>query len=162
MRRIEPLGDRVGRIVLVSFYPYSPQPVALTAGARLESYQILALLGSGGMGEVTRTTNDTLGNAFPVWTPVAFCFARSPAFTRSIRNRNKMIVVDISTNPNLTLSQPRMLFEQRYAFGSAQTVPNYDVSPDGQRFVMVKDDSSSGRLNIVLNWQSGLTARERR
>ena len=38
------------------------------------------------------------------------------------------------------------------AFGSAQTVPNYDVSPDGQRFLMVKDESSSGRLNIVLNW----------
>jgi len=45
-----------------------------------------------------------------------------------------------------------VLFEQRYAFGSAQTVANYDVSPDGQRFVMVKDDSASGRINLVLNW----------
>jgi serine/threonine-protein kinase len=65
---------------------------------------------------------------------------------------NKMMVVDVATSPNLTLSQPRVLFEQRYAFGPAQTIPNYDVSSDGQRFVMVKDDSSSGRLNIVLNW----------
>jgi serine/threonine-protein kinase len=65
---------------------------------------------------------------------------------------NKMMVVDVSTSPDLTLSQPRVLFEQRYAFGSAQTIPNYDVSPDGQRFVMVKDDSASGRVNIVLNW----------
>ena len=65
---------------------------------------------------------------------------------------NKMMVVDVSTSPDLTLSQPRVLFEQRYAFGSAQTIPNYDVSPDGQRFIMVKDDSASGRLNIVLNW----------
>jgi Tol biopolymer transport system component len=64
---------------------------------------------------------------------------------------NKMMVVDLSTSPDLTLSQPRVLFEQRYDFGS-QTIPNYDVSPDGQRFVMVKDDSASGRLNIVLNW----------
>jgi hypothetical protein len=63
-----------------------------------------------------------------------------------------MMAVDVSTSPDLTLSQPRVLFEQRYAFGSAQTIPNYDVSPDGQRFVMVKDDSASGRLNIVLNW----------
>ena len=68
------------------------------------------------------------------------------------RNGNKMMVVDVSASPDLTLSQPRMLFEQRYAFGSPQTIPNYDVSLDGQRFVMVKDDSSSGRLNIVLNW----------
>jgi eukaryotic-like serine/threonine-protein kinase len=64
---------------------------------------------------------------------------------------NKMIVVDVATSPDLTISQPRVLFEQRYAFVS-QTIPNYDVSPDGQRFVMVKDDSASGRLNIVLNW----------
>ena len=70
-----------------------------------------------------------------------------------------MMVVDVSTSPDLTLSQPRVLFEQRYAFGSAQTISNYDVSPDGQRFVMVKDDSASGRLNIVLNWLEELKAR---
>jgi len=29
---------------------------------------------------------------------------------------------------------------------------NDDVSPDSRRFVMVKDDSSSGSLNVVLNW----------
>lgn len=52
-----------------------------------------------------------------------------------------------------------MLFEQRYAFGSAQTIPNYDVSPDGERFLMVKDESSSGRLNIVLNWLEELRQR---
>ena len=52
----------------------------------------------------------------------------------------------------MTLSTPRVLFEQRYAFGTAQTLANYDVSPDGQRFVMVKDDSVSGRINLVLNW----------
>ena len=68
------------------------------------------------------------------------------------RTGNKMMVVDVSTSPDLKLSTPRVLFEQRYAFGSAQTVANYDVSPDGQRFLMVKDESSSGRLNIVLNW----------
>jgi hypothetical protein len=71
---------------------------------------------------------------------------------------NKMMVVDVSTSPDLTLSQPRVLFEQQYAFGG-QTIPNYDVSPDGQRFVMVKDDSASGRLNIVLNWMEELKAR---
>lgn len=68
------------------------------------------------------------------------------------RNGNKMMVVDVSTTPDLALSQPHVLFEHRYAFGSAQTIPNYDVSLDGRRFLMVKDESSSGRLNIVLNW----------
>jgi len=68
------------------------------------------------------------------------------------RNGNKMMVVDVSATPDLGLSRARILFEQRYAFGSAQTVANYDVSPDGERFVMVKDDSASGRINVVLNW----------
>ena len=68
------------------------------------------------------------------------------------RSGNKMMVVDVATSPTLTLSQPRVLFEQRYAFGSAQTVANYDVSPDGQRFVMIRDDSSAGHFNLVLNW----------
>jgi hypothetical protein len=65
-----------------------------------------------------------------------------------------MFVVEVTTKPELMLSAPRLLFEQRYAFGTAQTIANYDVSPDGQRFVMVKDDSNSGRLNVVLNWRS--------
>ena len=43
---------------------------------------------------------------------------------------NKMMVVDVSTSPDLTLSQPRVLFEQRYAFGNG-TIANYDVSPTG-------------------------------
>jgi len=68
------------------------------------------------------------------------------------RSGNKMMVVDVSTNQAQPFAQPRMLFEQRYAFGSAQTVANYDVSPDGQRFLMVSDDSSGGTLNLVLNW----------
>jgi serine/threonine protein kinase len=72
------------------------------------------------------------------------------------RNGNRMMVVDVSATPDLRLSRPRVLFEQRYAFGSAQTVPNYDVSPDGERFVMVKDDSASGRINVVLNWDQEL------
>ena len=73
------------------------------------------------------------------------------------RNENKMMVVDVSTSSELALSQPRLLFEQRYAFGSTITIANYDVSPDGQRFVMVKDESGSGRLNVVLNWVDELT-----
>jgi eukaryotic-like serine/threonine-protein kinase len=68
---------------------------------------------------------------------------------------NKMMVVDVSAGVDLTLSQPRQLFEQRYVFQNV-SVANYDVSPDAQRFVMVKDDAGSGRLNVVLNWTEEL------
>ena len=72
------------------------------------------------------------------------------------RNGNKMMAVDVSTTPELALSQSRLLFEQRYAFDTT-TIANYDVSLDGQRFVMVKDELGSGRLNLVLNWFDELT-----
>jgi hypothetical protein len=61
----------------------------------------------------------------------------------------------VSTGPIPVLSQPHQLFEQRYAFFTI-TIPNYDVSPDGQRFVMVKDEPGSDRLNVVLNWTEEL------
>jgi serine/threonine-protein kinase len=85
----------------------------------------------------------TDGGTHPRWSPNG-----KELFYRS---GNRMMAVDVSTTPRLTLSRPRVLFEQRYVFGG-QTVANFDVSPDGQRFVMVKDDSASGRINLVLNW----------
>ena len=68
------------------------------------------------------------------------------------RSGNRMMVVEVSTTPNVVLSAPRVLFEQRYAYGAGITIANYDVTRDGQRFVMVKDESTAGRLNVVLNW----------
>jgi hypothetical protein len=53
-------------------------------------------------------------------------------------------------------SDGRVPFEQRYAFGAGITIANFDVSLDGQEFIMVKDESSAGRLNVVLNWFSEL------
>jgi serine/threonine-protein kinase len=90
----------------------------------------------------------TEGGTHPRWNPNG-----KELFYRS---GNKMMVVDITMDADLKPSRPRVLFEQRYSFGSAQTIPNYDVSPDGQRFVMVKDDSASGRLNVVMNWTEEL------
>jgi len=65
---------------------------------------------------------------------------------------DKMIAVEVTTSPALKLSAPKVLFESRYAFGAGVTIPNFDVSRDGQRFIMVKAESGAGRLNVVLNW----------
>ena len=73
------------------------------------------------------------------------------------RNGDKMMSVDLTNTPEVKLSAPRVLFEQRYAFGAGITMANYDVTRDGQRFIMVKDESGAARLNIVLNWLSELT-----
>jgi hypothetical protein len=65
---------------------------------------------------------------------------------------DKMMAVEVATTPALKLSAPKLLFEARYAYGSGITISNFDVSHDGQRFIMVKPESGAGRLNVVLNW----------
>jgi serine/threonine-protein kinase len=78
------------------------------------------------------------------------------------RDNNKMMVVDVSfktIDSSLTLSQPRLLFEQLYSFGAGVTLASYDISPDGQGFVMIKEAPSANRLNVVLNWFEDLKRR---
>ena len=70
-----------------------------------------------------------------------------------------MMSVSVSTRPELTLSQPKLLFEGRYTYGQNLTTANYDVDPTGQRFLMVKDEAGGGRVNLVLNWFEDLTRR---
>jgi hypothetical protein len=65
---------------------------------------------------------------------------------------DKMVAVDVVTTPQLRLSTPKVLFEGKYAYGAGVTIANFDVSGDGQHFVMVKPESGAGRLNVVLNW----------
>ncbi|MBM4195170.1 MAG: hypothetical protein FJ202_12445 [Gemmatimonadetes bacterium] len=67
------------------------------------------------------------------------------------RNGNRMMAVSVSSGSDVAFSPPRLLFEGRYAFSGIQTIANFDVHADG-RFVMVKDESDFGRLNLVLNW----------
>jgi hypothetical protein len=55
-----------------------------------------------------------------------------------------------------------MLFAGQYQPTPA-TTPNYDVSPDGQRFLMLKPSESTGvaptQINVVLNWFEELKRR---
>ena len=73
-----------------------------------------------------------------------------------LRDGPRMNVVEVTaTATGVSISPPRQLFERDYDFGSGQTIPNYDVGPDG-RFVMVKPESGAARLNVVLNWSAEL------
>jgi serine/threonine protein kinase len=90
----------------------------------------------------------TQGGTQPVWNPNG-----KEIF---YRNADKMMMVEVTTTPEVKLSTPRVLFEQRYAYGAGITIANYDVTPDGQRFIMVKDEVTGGRLNVILNWFSEL------
>jgi eukaryotic-like serine/threonine-protein kinase len=77
------------------------------------------------------------------------------------RSGDKMMAVDVATQPSFTAGKPRVLFEGRY--NPAQgTTPNYDVSPDGQRFLMIKPseaEQAPTQINVVLNWFEELKRR---
>ncbi len=67
----------------------------------------------------------------------------------------KMMVVDVTLAPAFTASRPRLLFEGRYEISFLVSgMRFYDVSPDGQRFLMVKSDTPTAprQLHLVVNW----------
>ena len=99
-------------------------------------------------GPGSRWPVSTGGGTSPLWSPTG-----TELF---YRNGNKMMAVSVSTTPDVTLATPRVLFEQRYAYGSTVALANYDVSADGQRFLMVKSESQVAHLSVVLNWFSEL------
>ena len=84
------------------------------------------------------------GGTEPVWAP------RGQELF--YRNGEAMMVVGIKTEPTFTAGRPVVLFTGRYSTSGA--VVNYDVSPDGQRFLMIKaeEEEGLGQIHVVLNW----------
>jgi hypothetical protein len=77
------------------------------------------------------------------------------------RNGNKMIAVEITTPPAFLLGKPRVLFEGAYVL-TPRSFPDYDVFPDGQRFLMLKATEQAqapDQINVVLNWFEELKRR---
>ena len=86
------------------------------------------------------------------------------------RHDGKLLVVRIDQGAtSLTVGPPARLFDDPYMLdlgGAAGGVANYDVSPDGKRFVMVEEQKSATgrsaepvRLHVVLNWLDEVKAR---
>jgi serine/threonine-protein kinase len=77
------------------------------------------------------------------------------------RNGDRMMVVAVKRGDELVAGKPSLLFEGRYAMGPVEGFTNYDVSRDGQRFLMIKSEQPSAptQLNVVLNWFEDLEHR---
>ena len=62
--------------------------------------------------------------------------------------------VDITTDPVFSVGKERKLFEGDYEM--ANPVRNYDVTPDGQRFLMImpspRPEKPVTQLHVTLNW----------
>jgi len=81
---------------------------------------------------------------------------REPVWSRDgkelfYRNGDQMVVVPVSIGETFTAGKPRSLFSGRYAF---DLLHNYDVSPDGKRFLMIQEDEEAARprFHVILNW----------
>ena len=104
--------------------------------------------GSGGKVQIS-----TEGGLEPVW-------ARNGR-ELFYRSGDKMMAAAVETKPTFAAAKPKLLFEGHYEtviFGFYEG-PNYDVSPDGQRFLMIKaseQESAPTQLNVVLNWSDEL------
>lgn len=77
------------------------------------------------------------------------------------REGNKLMVVALGAGSTLDPSRPEPLFEGRFVkieIGGGNA--NYDVSPDGRRFIMVrqKNPVTPTVIHVVFNWPEALRA----
>jgi serine/threonine-protein kinase len=85
----------------------------------------------------------TEGGTEPVWS--------SDGGELFYRNGDKMMKVAVDTQPELRVSGPELLFEEWYA--TSRISANYDITSDGQRFLMIKGEQTTPtEIKVVLNW----------
>ena len=86
------------------------------------------------------------GGGEPIWSPDG-----TELFYRS---GNKMMAVSMQTEPRFSSGRPILLFEGSYRGATSQPsgYAYYDIFPDGQRFLMSKEDRTPTQINVVLNW----------
>ena len=97
-------------------------------------------------------TISTGGGTRPLWTrrgTELFYLDSASAMTR----------VPIQTAPTFSAGTPTKVFDTPYVIGPAGRT--YDVSPDGQRFLMIKDVGTEQvpSMVVVLNWLEELKAK---
>ncbi len=90
----------------------------------------------------------TGGGTDPVWAPDG-----SQLFYRL---GGHIMAVPVRMTPAFAAGTPRLLFDT--AFETSELDRNFDVSPDGQRFLMVRSDNAESppELRFVFNWAEQL------
>ena len=77
------------------------------------------------------------------------------------RSGNGMYAVEVSTEGTFDFGRPTLLFEGSY-WGDTNGIASYDVSRDGQRFLMIDPGTSEAPLmqpHVVVNWFEELKQR---
>jgi len=99
------------------------------------------------------------GGNEPLWNPDT---TRQP-LELFYRNGDDMMAVDITTKPGFAQGKPHRLFQGAAGYQAVQpnyVRANYDVSPDGQRFLMLQpvgqEQPPVTQIHVVLNWAEEL------
>ncbi|MBE0594776.1 MAG: PD40 domain-containing protein [Gemmatimonadales bacterium] len=72
---------------------------------------------------------------------------------------SQVLMVPLQTEPDLVAGKAEVLFEGRYSNVRGQFGRMYDVTPDGERFLMLRvgdPPPPATHYNVVLNWFSEL------
>ena len=95
----------------------------------------------------------TSGGTRPLW-------ARNGTELFYLDSAGAMTRVPVQTTPTFSAGTATTLFETRYFVGGV-IARTYDVSPDGQRFLMIKDagTAQAPTMVVVLNWLEELKAK---
>jgi hypothetical protein len=100
------------------------------------------IAGDGGKWQISAN-----GGVEPLWNP--------NGHEIFFRESEKVYAVDVTIGAGIAAGAPTVLFEGRYALSEVGS--NYDISLDGQRFLMVDSGvAGSAPLNIVTNWSEEL------
>jgi len=108
---------------------------------------------SGGRWQVS-----TLGGDSPIWSPTG----RELFY----RNGDVVMAVPYKTEQSFSPGTPTTLFSNAYTsigVGGSPDLSTWDISPDGNRFLMMKETESAAeiprKINVVLNWFEELKKR---
>ena len=93
------------------------------------------------------------GGVEPLWSPDG-----KELYYRDISG-DKLMVVSISDTNGLQAGIPEILISGKYRGWVGLWGRNYDISPDGSKFLMIEEEeieSTATQINIILNWSQTL------
>jgi Tol biopolymer transport system component len=104
----------------------------------------------------------TSGGSGPLWSP--------DGKELFYRNGESVMAVPVETGPLFKAGKVKELFRGNYVSTNVGSIilPMWDISPDGKRFLMMKQPGSTGaapttavlrKINIILNWSEELKQR---
>ena len=92
------------------------------------------------------------GGTEPAWSP--------DGTELFFRRGDQLLAVPVRTVPSFSAGAPKVLFDGAYEV--VEGARNYDVAPDGKRFIMIRRDPAEvpQRFYVVSNWLQDLKSRE--